>query len=74
MANNRIQYQCFYTNCRLKIDHDLNSSVDDISKPHKTRKNKFLYQEQQNIQNNDGRNVVSAKKFNTYYPKILPCK
>ena len=74
MAKYRIQYQYFYTNCRLKIDQDLNSCDDDISMPHKTRKNKFLYQEQQNIQNNDGRNVLSAKKFNTYYPKILPFK
>ena len=63
------------TNCRLKIDHDLNPSVDDISMPKEQEKFSFYcFESNKVIQNNDGKNVASVKKCNTYYPKVLPSK
>jgi len=57
----------------LKIDHDLNLSVDDIFMPNGQEKD-FSFKSHKFIQNNDGKNVASVKKCNTYYPKVLPFK
>jgi len=56
---------------QLNVDHDYNPRFDDIVVPNGQEKNKFFLQSNKVIPNNDGRNVASAKKFNTYYPKIL---
>ena len=58
----------------MNIDPDSNPNVDDIRMPNGHEKNKFLFQNQQILQNNDGKNVASVKKCNTYYPKVLPLK
>ena len=58
---------------QLKVDHDLNPSVDDTSLPYGYEKNKFFYKATNSLKI-DGGNVVSVKKCNTYYPKILPLK
>ena len=64
----------FYTNCRLKVDPDSNPSVDDILMPNEHEKISFCFKSNKVLQNNDGKNVASVKKCNTYYPKVLPSK
>ena len=64
----------FDTNCRLTIDYDLNPSFDDIFMPNGQEKISFVSKATNSYKNNDGKNVVSVKKCNTYYPKVLPSK
>jgi len=56
----------------LKVDYDLNSSVDDIFVPNGYEKNEFCSKSSKFIIKIDGGNVASVKKCNTYYHKILP--
>ena len=58
----------------MKIDPDSKPSVDDILMPNEHEKISFCFKSNRVLQNNDGENVASVKKCNTYYPKVLPSK
>jgi len=49
----------------MKLEQDLNPSVDDIFMPNGQEKISFCFKSNKVIQNNDGKNVASVKKCNT---------
>ena len=55
--NTACNINTFDTNYRLKIDHDLNPSVDDISMPNGRYEISFCFKSNKVIQNDDGKNV-----------------
>ena len=65
MAKYRNNINTFDINYRLKIDHDLDPSVDDISMPNGQHKISFCFKSNKVILNNGGKNVTSAKKYVT---------
>ena len=56
----------------MKIDSDSTPSDNDILMPYGYEKISFCFKSNKVLQNNDGKNVASVKKCNTYYPKVLP--
>merc|ERR1712133_239608 len=59
---------------RMKTDPDSTPSDNDILLPNGYEKISFSFKSNKVLQNNDGKNVASVKKCNTYYPKVLPLK
>ena len=58
----------------MKTDSDSTPSDNDILLPNGYEKISFCFKSNKVLQNNDGENVASVKKCNTYYLKVLPLK